>query len=72
MTDASKILMIFPTPAPSHYIIGKQLMHVLADRGHEVTIIAPYHDENLPKNCKEIFLDTAFEIKREYLPNSLI
>ncbi|KAJ3642483.1 hypothetical protein Zmor_025265 [Zophobas morio] len=49
-SKCAKILGVFPVPARSHYILGNSLMKGLAEGGHEVTIIAPFVDKNLPKN----------------------
>lgn len=57
-----KILGIFPTAAPSHYIVGRALMQGLAADGNEVTYISPFKDENPPPNYNEIHLDGIYEL----------
>lgn len=51
-----KILGVFPVDSPSHYILGSTLMKALAEKGHEVTIIAPFTEKNPPKRYREIKL----------------
>lgn len=53
-TEAYKILGIFPTDAPSHYVLGSRLMKALAEKGHEVSIIAPFKEKNPPRGYREI------------------
>ncbi|KAJ8938225.1 hypothetical protein NQ314_011554 [Rhamnusium bicolor] len=38
-SDSAKILGVFPTAAPSHYILGNALLRGLAEAGHNVTMI---------------------------------
>ncbi|KAJ3642479.1 hypothetical protein Zmor_025262 [Zophobas morio] len=61
-SKCAKILGVFPVPARSHCILGNSLMKGLAERGHDVTIITPYTEKNLPKkgSYKQIEL-TEFE-----------
>lgn len=58
---AYKILGIFPTDAPSHYVLGSRLMKALAEKGHEVTIIAPFKEKNPPRGYREITTYGFFE-----------
>lgn len=46
----SKILGIFPTAVPSHYTLSSKLMKSLAEKGHDVTVISPFFERELPKN----------------------
>nr|XP_023012474.1 UDP-glucuronosyltransferase 2C1-like [Leptinotarsa decemlineata] len=46
------ILVVFPMPAPSHFILGNALARGLAEAGHDVTMVSPYEDKNPPKNGK--------------------
>lgn len=45
-----KILGVFPLPSKSHYILTKNLMRALAEKGHEVTVISPFGEKDPPKN----------------------
>ncbi|KAJ8930348.1 hypothetical protein NQ314_016857 [Rhamnusium bicolor] len=47
--DSARILAVFPTPAPSHYILGNALLRGLAEAGHDVTMISPFSESNPPK-----------------------
>ncbi|XP_044755559.1 UDP-glycosyltransferase UGT5-like isoform X2 [Coccinella septempunctata] len=37
------------------------LMKILAERGHDVTVIAPFKEKNPPKNYRQIYLDGIYE-----------
>lgn len=41
-----RILGVFPIPQRSHYVLGQCLMKKLAEAGHNVTIIAPYRNQD--------------------------
>lgn len=56
ITKSSKILGVFSSPSKSHYFVGFSLMKGLANKGHEVTIIAPFKERNPVKNLKTIFI----------------
>lgn len=66
--NCGKILGIFPTPARSHYILANTLMRALAEKGHDVTLISPFKDQNSTKlkNYRKIHL-TGIE-KSKILP----
>lgn len=59
--DAYRILGIFPAPAYSHYALGSRLMKALAEKGHDVTFIAPFKEKNPPKFYREIVLTEIIE-----------
>ncbi|XP_044267734.1 UDP-glucosyltransferase 2-like isoform X2 [Tribolium madens] len=48
--DSAKILAVFPMTAPSHYFLGNALLRGLAEKGHDVTMISPFIENNPPKN----------------------
>lgn len=52
-----RILGVFPTPSYSHYILGGRLMKALAEKGHDVTMIAPYKEKKPIKFYRGIFLE---------------
>lgn len=39
----SKILFVFPSPSPSHAVIGQSLAKGLVERGHEVRNLNFFH-----------------------------
>ncbi|XP_045506846.1 UDP-glucosyltransferase 2-like [Colias croceus] len=41
ITNAARILAVFPTPSISHQVAFRPLTHELARRGHDVTVITP-------------------------------
>ncbi|XP_030764390.1 UDP-glucuronosyltransferase 2C1-like isoform X1 [Sitophilus oryzae] len=58
--ESARILGVFPISSGSHYILDYKLMKGLADAGHDVTMITPFKQKNLPKtkgNYTEIILD---------------
>lgn len=55
--DAYRILVVFPAPAYSHYALGSRLAKGLAEKGHDITMIAPYKEKNPPKFYREIYLE---------------
>ncbi|XP_063828978.1 UDP-glucosyltransferase 2-like [Ostrinia nubilalis] len=58
-----KILGIFPYDRKSHFIVFKVLLQELARRGHDVTIISHFPEENPPKNYHDISLFIPKESK---------
>nr|XP_015838844.1 PREDICTED: 2-hydroxyacylsphingosine 1-beta-galactosyltransferase isoform X2 [Tribolium castaneum] len=48
--NSAKILGVFPVPGRSHYILGSSLMKALAEKGHDVTVISCFEEQNPPKN----------------------
>ncbi|KAK9881654.1 hypothetical protein WA026_017172 [Henosepilachna vigintioctopunctata] len=55
--ECAKILGVFYVPTRSHYIASSTLMKVLAERGHEVTVMSPFKEPQPPENYTEIYLD---------------
>lgn len=49
-----KILGVFHTNSKSHYIAGGALMKALAEKGHEVTVISPFPQEQPLNNFHDI------------------
>ncbi|KAJ8918827.1 hypothetical protein NQ315_011113 [Exocentrus adspersus] len=52
VVQCSKILVVFPMAAPSHYILGNALARGLAEAGHDVTMVSPFEEKNPPKKGK--------------------
>lgn len=48
--QCSKILLVFPVSAPSHYILGSALAKGLAAAGHNITMISAFGEKTPPKN----------------------
>lgn len=57
--NSYKILGVFPFAATSHYIVGSSLMKGLAEKGHDVTIIAAFKEKSPIKNFKTIQIPEA-------------
>lgn len=70
LVESYRILGVFPVPTRSHYFLGNALMKALAEAGHDVTIIAPFKDDQLPSLSKngsyrEITLDGIEEAQKK-------
>ncbi|CAG4980735.1 unnamed protein product [Colias eurytheme] len=55
--DSAKILAAFPTPAISHQVVFRPLIHELVKRGHEVVVITPnpaFPPGRAPPNLTEV------------------
>lgn len=52
--DAYRILTVFPAPSYSHFALGNRLAKALAEKGHDVTMIAPHAEKNPPKTYRQI------------------
>uniref|UniRef100_T1H5D9 UDP-glucuronosyltransferase n=1 Tax=Megaselia scalaris TaxID=36166 RepID=T1H5D9_MEGSC len=57
---------VFSSPSKSHYFVGFSLMKGLANKGHEVTIIAPFKERNPVKNLKTIFIKETVPYFEEF------
>lgn len=55
--EFSKILGVFPSPGYSQFILAESLMSELANRGHEVTVIAPFEPKTPVKNYRTILAE---------------
>lgn len=69
LVKSYRILGVFPVPTRSHYILGATFMKALAEAGHDVTIIAPFKEDQFPSLSKngsyrEIVLDGIEEAQK--------
>ncbi|XP_045474737.1 UDP-glycosyltransferase UGT5-like [Harmonia axyridis] len=55
--ECAKILGVFHLAGKSHYMACSTLMKILAEKGHDVTVIAAHKEKNPPKNYRQIYLD---------------
>lgn len=60
--ESSKILGVFPSPGYSQFILAERLMTELANRGHEVTVIASYEPKKPVNNYKTILADKMLNL----------
>lgn len=60
--EFSKILGVFPSPGYSQFILAERLMTELANRGHEVTVIAPFEPKMPVKNYRTILADRMLKL----------
>jgi glucuronosyltransferase len=51
---ASRILFIFPSFSKSHVIVAQSLAELLAQRGHDVTVVSPFPMKKKVENLREI------------------
>ncbi|CAH2098363.1 unnamed protein product [Euphydryas editha] len=70
-SKCSKILGVFPFPSISHQVVFRSLMHELANRGHEVTVITPdpaFPKDKTPRNLTEIDVhDVSYPLWNELI-----
>lgn len=52
----SKILFLVPLPSKSHLLLSSELIRELVNRGHEVTVVAPFEFPDPPKGLSTILL----------------
>ncbi|XP_046980307.1 UDP-glucosyltransferase 2-like [Schistocerca americana] len=57
--EAADILAAFPFPSKSHWHVFRQLLHALAARGHRLTVIAYFPEENPPPGWEHISLEAS-------------
>ncbi|CAG9854556.1 unnamed protein product [Phyllotreta striolata] len=62
--ESSRILLVFSSFSPSHFILGNALGRGLANGGHQVTVVSPFEDKNPPKNYRNVVL-TGFTDKQK-------
>ncbi|CAG4992078.1 unnamed protein product [Colias eurytheme] len=65
ITNAARILAAFPTPSISHQVVFRPLIHELAKRGHDVTIITPdpvFPKGQAPANLSEIDVHFSYDL----------
>jgi hypothetical protein len=70
VAHSARILGVFPVASPSHYILGNSLLKGLAEKGHDVTIVSPYDDEDPPRNGSYrsiVLTGNAEERQREFI-----
>ncbi|XP_058461330.1 UDP-glycosyltransferase UGT5-like isoform X2 [Malaya genurostris] len=56
-TEGANILGVLPTWAKSHYVIGVEYLRLLAEIGHNVTVVTPFELADAPENYHEIVMD---------------
>lgn len=59
--NSAKILILFPSPAKSHNILGQALGTGLAKRGHDVTMVSPFTVKNPPSNYTQLVMGNLWE-----------
>ncbi|XP_047539477.1 UDP-glucosyltransferase 2-like isoform X5 [Vanessa atalanta] len=69
--ECAKILAVFPTPSISHQVVFRPLVHELARRGHDVTVITTdpvFPKGQSPQNITEIDVhDISYNIWTTFL-----
>lgn len=72
--DASKILVVVPTPSISHQVVFRPIIKELVKKGHDVTYMTTdpmYPKDKAPKNLTEINLhDQSYKMWRELVFSS--
>ncbi|XP_062525247.1 UDP-glucosyltransferase isoform X2 [Bombyx mori] len=54
VSDAYKILVVFPMPGKSHSILGYSVVKHLLKAGHEVTYVTPFVEDNHHPNLTQV------------------
>ncbi|XP_060527644.1 UDP-glycosyltransferase UGT5-like isoform X2 [Cylas formicarius] len=57
----ANVLIIYPMPGKSHYILGNSLAKGLANHGFNVTLVSPFEEKQSPENFGQIVLDGILE-----------
>uniref|UniRef100_T1GTV7 Glucuronosyltransferase n=1 Tax=Megaselia scalaris TaxID=36166 RepID=T1GTV7_MEGSC len=70
-SNGSRILAIFPSSSKSHYFVGVSLMKGLAEKGHDITLIAPFKEKHPITNLKTIHLKEVFDYYEAIKKNAL-
>ncbi|XP_072381210.1 UDP-glycosyltransferase UGT5-like [Diabrotica undecimpunctata] len=62
-----EILVVFPSPVPSHYILGNALARGLANAGHSVTMVSSFEEKDPPKNgsYKDVVLTGMIDMMKD-------
>ncbi|KAK9881059.1 hypothetical protein WA026_014404 [Henosepilachna vigintioctopunctata] len=67
--ETAKILAVFHYPGKSHYMGGVALMKILAERGHEVTMVSPIGESEKIDNYRDVVLPEVFEVAEQFMKN---
>lgn len=59
-----RILLVFPIPTTSHYIISVALTRILLKDGHQITVISPFYENGPNANYTHIRLENAAELSK--------
>ncbi|XP_059057616.1 UDP-glucosyltransferase 2-like [Achroia grisella] len=62
ISDAYKILVIFPLPSRSHGILGVNVVNHLLQAGHEITYITPFPVKDPHPNLQQLDVSDNFDI----------
>lgn len=63
--ENAKILGVFHVHSPSHHTLVSKIVRELAQRGHNITVIAPIPQKDKIDNFKEIITEqTYFRMKK--------
>jgi len=64
-SDCSKILLISPLPAPSHWLMFQDIIRELLTRGHQLTTITSYKYNSLSNpNYTEVLIDPKYDYEK--------
>lgn len=58
-SDSLNILGIFPHPAISHFKVFQPLLRELAVRGHDVSVVSHFPNNDVSENYHDFTLDTV-------------
>lgn len=66
LSSSARILAVVPLPFLSHQTTFRPLWHALADRGHEVVVIAADAENKNVTNLREIEVRCAYDVIQQY------
>lgn len=70
ISDAAKILAVFPTPSISHHNVFQPFVQELASRRHEIVMITPFPRSRETGNIREINIhNISYSLWRETVSN---
>lgn len=65
VTDASKILAVFPTPSRAQMVVAGPLFEALAQKGHKMTVLSSFPRETPLKNYRDVTVKVDHLLERE-------
>lgn len=70
--ETYKILVVFPHPGHSHFMVFENLFKELADRGHELTVISHYPLEKPYPNYRDVSLKESSLLLKDIITLDMI
>lgn len=71
-SESYKILVLFPHPGHSHFMVFENLLKALADRGHELTVISHFPLEKPYPNYRDVSLKETSTVVKDFMDLDMI